>query len=549
MKMTQIISVIAIVLVAAILRLWQLGNTPPSPNWDEVALGYNAYSLMSTGRDEYGKFLPIILQSYDDFKPALYAYLTIPAVTIFGLTPMAVRLPSALLGIVTVLLVYILARQLFAGHPKRNVIAFLSAATLAIMPWHIQFSRVAFESNVGVFFVVAFAVLILASQRNNWYLVPAVVAACLSMYVYQSMRLFTPLLVAASVLIYLREILSINRKIVIISIAVGLMVAAPLIHNTLTDVNSLARARGVSILSPDSDLSRQIRERYVHNQIIGDPIVQLMDNWRIMYPKKVIEQYLSHWNPNWLFITGDIARHHPPGMGILYLWQLPILLIGCYALYRGKHIPNSTKWMVTAWILLSPIPASVTSGVPHAVRALMLVPAYALLTGLGAVYLWGVLARYQPWIRLGSLVMICFVVAFSFAYYLNQYFVQLNYFTARDWQYGYAQIVQEVASREANYDRIIVSNREPLDQSYMFFLFYLKYPPMLYQGANKTAGFAETIRFGKYEFRHIDRNADAQIPNALFVVTAETDMQGNIIKTVSYPDGTPAISLVETSRK
>src|SRR6266404_9311757 len=86
-----------IVLLAVLLRLWQLGNVPPSPDWDEAALGYNAYSIMHTGRDEYGKFLPVVLRSFDDYKPALYAYLTIPAISVFGLDTFAVRLPSAVL--------------------------------------------------------------------------------------------------------------------------------------------------------------------------------------------------------------------------------------------------------------------------------------------------------------------------------------------------------------------------------------------------------------------------------------------------------------------
>src|SRR3990167_8598168 len=81
--------------IASVLRLWQLGKVPSSPDWDEVALGYNAYSILQTGRDEYGKFLPIVLRSFDDYKPALYVYLAIPAIKLFGLNVFAVRLPSA----------------------------------------------------------------------------------------------------------------------------------------------------------------------------------------------------------------------------------------------------------------------------------------------------------------------------------------------------------------------------------------------------------------------------------------------------------------------
>src|SRR3989344_8827227 len=137
-----------IIIIAAVLRLWYIGNIPPSPNWDEVALGYNAYSIMLTGRDEYGEYLPIILRSYDDYKPALYAYFVIPFIKILGLEVFAVRLPSALFGILAVLATYFLVKEIFSDRR----IAFLSSFLLAISPWHIQFSRIAFESNVGLAF-------------------------------------------------------------------------------------------------------------------------------------------------------------------------------------------------------------------------------------------------------------------------------------------------------------------------------------------------------------------------------------------------------------
>ena len=84
------------IILGGVLRLWQLGNVPPSPDWDEVALGYNAYSIMQTGRDEYGKFLPVVLRSFSDYKPALYAYLTIPSILIFDLNTFSVNKSSVI---------------------------------------------------------------------------------------------------------------------------------------------------------------------------------------------------------------------------------------------------------------------------------------------------------------------------------------------------------------------------------------------------------------------------------------------------------------------
>ena len=75
---------------------------PPGFTADEAVFGYNAYSLLKTGKDEFGASWPIALRAFGDWRPALYSYLVIPFVYIFGLTEMAVRMPSILLGSVTI---------------------------------------------------------------------------------------------------------------------------------------------------------------------------------------------------------------------------------------------------------------------------------------------------------------------------------------------------------------------------------------------------------------------------------------------------------------
>src|SRR5579872_100475 len=144
------ILLILIVLLAGFLRFYKLGQIPPSLDWDETAHGYNAYSLLKTGRDEYGYFLPLSIRSFDDYKPPLYTYMVVPSVAVFGLDDFAVRFPSAALGTLAVLFTYLMVYELF----KRKDLALTSALFLAISPWHIQFSRVAFETNTAILWTV-----------------------------------------------------------------------------------------------------------------------------------------------------------------------------------------------------------------------------------------------------------------------------------------------------------------------------------------------------------------------------------------------------------
>src|SRR3990172_5398650 len=110
------IILIAIVLLAAVLRFWQLGSYPAF-NADEAAVGYNAYSLIQTGKDEHGNTWPVHFQSFNDYKPGLYFYLVLPFVKILGLNEWAVRIPGATLGVLTVLVVYYLVSEL---HSENN---------------------------------------------------------------------------------------------------------------------------------------------------------------------------------------------------------------------------------------------------------------------------------------------------------------------------------------------------------------------------------------------------------------------------------------------
>ena len=73
-----------ILLFSAFLRLYALAIVPPSPSLDEVSIGYNAYSILTTGKDEYGYRLPLLLRAYDDWRPSMYVYIVIPFVKIYG---------------------------------------------------------------------------------------------------------------------------------------------------------------------------------------------------------------------------------------------------------------------------------------------------------------------------------------------------------------------------------------------------------------------------------------------------------------------------------
>ena len=543
--------IILIVIIASALRLWQIGNIPPSPDWDEAALGYNAYSIMQTGKDEYGKSFPIILRSFDDYKPALYTYFIIPFIKLFDLNIVSVRLPSAIFGILTVLATYFLVTELFKKWEMGNgkMVSLLTSFLLAISPWHIQFSRIAFEANVGLAFNVFAALFFLKSFKKPWFLVLAVLSGAASIYVYQSEKVFTPLLFFSLSIIFRKEIIALPKKYIFLSLLTLFLVLLPMINYMLINKEALARAQGVSIFSDQTPFLKENAKKLLEDRKNKDFLGLVFDNRRILYAKTIISGYLSHFSFNWLFIRGDLIRHHAPSMGIMYLFELPFLLIGIYKLFFS-NLNKKAKYLIFSWFLIAPIPASITSGVPHAIRTLNFLPIFQILTAIGILVTFRKIGNLSSLSYLRNLIFSFFILFFIFniSYYLDQYFVQQNYFTSQDWQYGYKETVFEIKKIEDKYDKIIVTNKPYLDQSYMFFLFYLKYPPGTYQKEAQisSGGFRENHVFGKFEFRPIQWQKEEKNPRILYIGMPSDFPDGlKVIKVINFLDQKPAIEIVE----
>src|SRR3989344_3424356 len=202
-KLQKIIFVLIIVL-AIFLRFYRLNINPPSLYWDETAFGYDAYSILKTGRDHHGQFMPLFFESFQDWKLPGYFYLLVPSIKLFGLTEFAVRFPSALLSSFTIIVLFFLVKEL----TKNTNLALTSSLFLAISPWHIQFARGGFESSAGLFFTTLASLLFLRglNKKISIYFFSSLILFTLSIYTYHAYRIFTPLLILGLLATNLKEI-------------------------------------------------------------------------------------------------------------------------------------------------------------------------------------------------------------------------------------------------------------------------------------------------------------------------------------------------------
>lgn len=544
----KFIAISIVIIVAFVLRFYRLGEVPVSVDWDEAAIGYNAYSLIETGRDEFGEYLPIVFRSFDDYKPPLYFYLTVPSVMMFGLNEFAVRFPSAFFGTLTVFFTYLLVAKLLEMNVVKKAkwleyLPITTAALLAVSPWHVHFSRIAFEANTGVFFNVLGVYLFLKGIQKGWWLVASAAVFALALYEYHSERVFVPLLVLTIGILYRKELLKKGWS-TIAAFIVGFVMVLPLVFLLLNPSN-LTRLTGTSSIADKTKLLERSVQKIEDAQARGDILGKIFANRRITYSQVLLNGYLAHFNFNWLFVTGDQERHRAPGMGLLYWWELPFFLAGLYLLAASPYFSRRMKILIYAWFLISPVAASPTTELPHAIRTLVFLPTMQIFVAVGLLSFWDHMRQRGKLFMKTTFTVLAVFAFFNFVYYMDNYYVQMDLEHSKYWQYGYKQAVKYTQENYSKYDQIVVSPK--LEQPHIFFLFFLNYPPKDYLalGGTRSGGFAEERNsFGKYEFRKFDVENE-NLPGKTLYIGTPQEIIDEGLHTIYYLDGTQAIKFYE----
>lgn len=556
---TKILLILIIVLAFA-LRVFWVDKFPAGFNADEAAIGYNAYSIIKTGKDEYGQILPLSFKSFGDYKPGLYFYFVIPFVATLGLDELAVRLPSVLLGTGMVLLIYLLSLEIF----KNQKVGIISALFLAINPWAIHFSRGGWETNAATFFITLgvyfFAVGITnytaeviqekASKalRKGLYLFWSLLSFLVSIYLYQSPRLVVPLLVTGFLAIFWKEIfysLKNNKKQIFIYLVILFVLSLPVGFQFLSGGGS-ERFQGLSFFSDQGPVSR-INELRGEHENPSSPSSKLFHNKMIVFTVSFLGHYLDHFSGDFLFTRGDpLIRNKTPQTGQFYNIQALLLVLGLIFLIKYK---NKLKYLLVIWVLISPAASSLTYQTPHAVRALSMVIPLTLIMALGLVKSLESLKRKQ--FQILALIIFILILNYEFIHYLESYYIHSPKRYPLAWEYGFSEMVQKLNKYENDFDKVVITDR--YDQPYILVLFYKKYDPAKYQpqavlSERDKFNFGTVRNFDKYEFHKITPEEMLNSQKTLFIASPEeagknikmSGFDANIIDAVYFPNGDPA---------
>lgn len=487
------IVLILIVLFASLLRIFNLANAPVSLNQDEAVNGYDAYSLGTTLRDHHGNFMPVMLESFGDWASPVITYLTIPFVKLFGLSEFSVRLPVALLGVGALALIYVVVMQLF----NDKKLALLASFLLAIMPWHITLSRWAIPPSILPFFVLLFlSTLLWAIKDKNegsyikFLLVGA--TAAIATYSYPTQKLFIPLLLCSiSSFIFFKYRI---QKIVLSGFIFYVILVSPIYIITLSN--------------PDKYNSRLNMVSITHS---GENIFQ-----------GFLSRYIDYFLPGFHFGTGDLdIMHHVPGVGSTYSFLSIFFYMGIltcfYIVITNKELINLNReksLLLLVWLILFPIPASLTVDRNHLLRVVHGLPIVVLFVVLGFQIISSFFKRIKQKQMLFFIVMI--LGLFYVSHFSSLYFYKYHEQSKGSYQYGIKSFMSYILKNEEKFSLVLIDSK--INQPYIYYLFYSKTHPhsLNYSEINapqfpEKGKWNEVHKIGKYEFREIK---DEEILNA-----------------------------------
>lgn len=507
------ILLIIIVFLATFLRLYKLGEIPPSIISDEASIGYNAYSILKTGRDEWGNFLPLSFPAFGDYKLPGLIYATVPSVAIFGLSEFSTRLPSAIFGILTVILVYFLSMELFNNKKTSLLTSFFTA----ISPWSLHLSRMAIEANMAVFFTALGILFFLKSFRRKNLLYFSFLSFSATFYIYNSNRVFVPLLLISLIIISRKSFGNFKKNILpplIIFLLVTLPVSKYFIEQSIT-----GRFSKVSVFSETSFSYQAKEERGFCWNTMPKFLCKLAFNKPIKIIDSILKNYVSHYSIRFLFLTGpeNLKHYSLPNFGEYYIFQIPFFFIGLFLLFMNK---SPAKKILIPWLIFFPVASSLTA-TAHPVRAVVGIPVFELIISYGFVSFFesikSKMIKYA--VLLGTIAFALLNLNEYFFLYYKKYSKE----NSQAFQYGYKEVFRFLKNEgEKNNKKIVITKK--LGEPQIFYLFYNKIDPYWYQTSSEVERteredkWKSVNKIGKYYFIDFSKEKPKREDGTLYIL-------------------------------
>ncbi len=447
MKIKILLFSLIIIIAGGLLRFYDLGGIPPGLNIDESSMGMNALSLSETGRDRYGKELPVLFRSFGSFQAPLYTYLSVMPISVFGPNIFSIRFVSAFFGVLAIASTFLIVLNF--KEEKKVLIALLAAAFLVIAPWAVFFSRIATEANLAFgLFTLATLSLVLAFKRP-WFFVLGCFLLGLTTHAYYSERLTSMVFLAVFTYIFRSYFLK-EKKWVIAGVGLFLLTQIP--HLFVAGTGAL---------------TRRVEQVYYLNESFflqngGDlRNIPFIGKW-IYYLREFFSQYMAYFSPKNLFFDPDPQGARAiPNLSVFYSWMVIPFAFGIKYIIRNFRSPLIK--LILILLIIGPIPAALSRDPFYTLRALIFLWAVTLIITLGFHEGLGILAKRiknQSMSFVFKQAVIIGLLLFSVSSLYLSYFIMGRYERGESYGYSYVKLLDKI--NEFKDDKFVVDSSRDL---------------------------------------------------------------------------------------
>jgi 4-amino-4-deoxy-L-arabinose transferase-like glycosyltransferase len=418
-NLTYNLILLVIILFSFFIRFYNLDKVPPGLHADEASQGYNAYSILKTGKDMYGKAFPVLFRANGSYQLPIYTYLTTVPVLIFGTSILALRFTSAISGVLLVLITFKLVEKLGIGSQKeRRTQGLFSSAIVAISPWAIHFSRFAAEANLSVLIFVLSVYLFIVSLKKKYAFIFACILLGISSHTYYSEQIISLFFIFIFVIVF-RKVLLQKKAEVLVGIFLFILCLIP--HLIIVKTGALT--------------SRFTQVSYLGNASLHQG--NLLDK-AFNVGGEFLDHYLAYFSPkNLFFDPGSYLGRVGPDLSAFYPWFVVFYLLGLGYLFKRRHWQLGI--LVIILLAISPVPASFTGDAFNLWRILVFLWTVSMIISYGA---------YEIWVLIKNdtlrLVIFLGILTYSIFSFRVSYFVLSKYENPNLLSYSYTALLDEL---------------------------------------------------------------------------------------------------------
>lgn len=513
-----------IILIATFLRFYNLGSIPTSLTIDEVNNGYNAYSLLKTGKDEWGFKLPPYFKSTGDYDSPLLIYVTVPSVMAFGLTEFATRFPVALFSLLSIPVFFLLCKK-YIFSKKSIFISLTSTFFFATSQWHIFYSRSDFEAVIALFFLLVNIYFLFQTleKKSPVSLYLALFFAYLSTFSYHSNKIFAPLINFLFIGLNWKALFEIvsgeiknNKRRTIILSFVGIYLIYFFVKNYIFGPGAARSA--MVFFTQDFDYKIGIM------RILGEHGMNILSLPLLFF--FWIKRFLEYFSLNFYAINSlGLTITGQPGSGVINIALLPLYLSGLAStfIFLGSGSNKKTNLFLLGWLLIGFLPSSIANNSQHPLRCLNASVAVILFSTIGLSVFIDYLKRKSK--KFIYLFIGIFIIIFSvdFVRFLDYYTIHYPYELSEYRQYGWKEMAIFARDHHTEYDNVYVDprfgteGRTSYGVPYLYFLFYSQYDPKTYHDNPLRKSFSSS--FENYIFTEINWPEFDHSKNNLYIAS------------------------------